>query len=673
MPGSGPTLCSQGDATGRTPPVNPSTGIRADIQALRGLAVALVVAYHAWPSVLRGGFVGVDVFFVISGFLISGLLLREIEATGRIELRAFYARRLRRLLPAAALVITVTALVFALTHSRFEAQQLVVPALAAVLYLSNLWFAFESVDYLGDPVQASPLLHTWSLAVEEQFYLLWPSLLLLAVWAAARSRGGSSPRTAIAGLVAGVSLLSFAACVGVTRVSPSWAFFGLPTRIWEFGIGAMALLVQPQLAWLGLRWRRALCVAGLACIVASALWLSDRTPFPGWAALWPVAGAFLVIVAGMDGLGWRGRFAAPWRGLGDVSYSLYLWHWPVLIFAAALWPAGSREWSAPAGVGLSLVLAVLTWRHVENPVRHSAWLRRRPGFSLAAALAVVVATLAAVAASPQAARSGGDLAARRKAEFAIRDRPVLYERGCMSWPADAEPPVCEFGDAASPVTVVLLGDSHAAQWFPALAELGRQRRWRIAVFVMPACPVADVEPFDPKLNRPYHECPRWRERVLARLAALRPTLVVAGNASTYAPFVGTGDAPGLQAWRQGMETTLERLTAAAGHVVLMRDTPLPGFHVPRCLARDRSACSYPGQAQPQARAFAIEQTVAAGREGVTLVDLTPEICAGRTCQVEKDGMVMFHDAQHLTATFSRSLSGALWQQLPEATRQALTP
>jgi len=221
--------------------------------------------------------------------------------------------------------------------------------------------------------------------------------------------------------------------------------------------------------------------------------------------------------------------------------------------------------------------------------------------------------------------------------------------------------------------VVLFGDSHAAQWFPALEALSRERRWRIVVFVMPACPVAEVEPFDPKLGRPYHECTRWRERVMVRLASLKPTLVVASSASSYAPFVGNPDTQALADWRRGLELSLARLAAAAEHVVLLRDTPLPGFHVPRCIARDRMACSYVADAPPQRLAFEVEQTATARSERVTLVDMTPEVCPAFTCEVERDGVVKFHDAQHLSASYARTLATALWTRLPAITQQALTP
>ena len=409
-------------------------------------------------------------------------------------------------------------------------------------------------------------------------------------------------------------------------------------------------------------------------LVGAAL-LADHASFPAVAVLWPVTGAFLVVVAGdPTPRGSVFKWAAwPLQRLGDISYSLYLWHWPVLILAADLWPATSRAWSAPTGVALALLLAVLSWRYVENPVRRHPRLQRSTPLTLGAALAVVAVSVGVVVSSPQAALGGGDLAARRKAEFAIRDRPALYERGCMSWPLGGDPPDCEFGDQTALTTVVLFGDSHAAQWFPALEALGRERRWRIVVFVMPACPVATVEPFDPKLKRAYHECTRWRERVMVRLDELRPKLVVAASASSYEAFVGNPDAQVLADWQLGLEVSLARMTAAAKHVVLLRDTPLPGFHVPRCVARDRTGCSFARDIPSRRLAFAVEQAAAEGRERVTLVDLTQEICAEAHCEVESNGVVMFHDAQHLSATFARSLSGALWLRLPLALQQELTP
>lgn len=648
---------------------------RKDVQALRGLAVALVVAFHAWPDRLPGGFVGVDAFFVISGFLITGLLVQEHARQGRIDLPGFYARRARRLLPAACLVIVATLLVVAITRSAFEVREQVPAAVAAALYVSNLRYAWQSVDYLAEGVQADPFLHTWSLGVEEQFYLLWPlGLLLLARWLPMR-RGTAL----LAGVVA---LASLAAAVVLGAWVPSWAFFGLPTRAWEFAVGAAAWLLRPTaLAWPHAA-RAALSAAGLGCLLAAAALFSARSGVPGLAALLPVGGTFLVITAGgalrlpawADPLQWK-----LLQALGDRSYALYLWHWPVLILMADHWPAPSAVGRTGVAVLLSLLLAWATTRWVENPVRFDPRLQARPRLSLAAGLAAALCSAGLAALSPALSSLGGDVLARRKAEFAIRDRPALYDDRCLATALDVDPPTCVYGLPDATRTVVLFGDSHAAQWFPALQALGQRHRLRIVVFVKAACPVALVEPLDVKLGRPYRECSQWRESVLALIGQLKPALVVAAHASSYEAFVTAeaGHAARL-AWQHALQAALQQLAASSGHVLLLRDTPRPASHVPRCMAREAAAgrdtqagCSFAPESAAARRAHAVEQAAVASLQRVSIVDLVSAVCPRDPCPVEQQGLVTYHDGEHLSASFARRLAPVLWQRVPEAVRNDL--
>lgn len=651
---------------------------RRDLQALRAIAVLAVVVFHAWPQWLPGGYVGVDVFFVVSGYLITTQLITELETSGRIDFWAFYARRIRRLLPAAMLVIAATVLVFGLTHSLLEARQRVAGAVAALLYVSNLWLAWRSVDYLAqEEAGADPLLHLWSLAVEEQFYLVWPALLLVA-WLWGTRRG--APQRMMAWVLGIVMLASLAICVVLTSWAASWAYFSLPARAWEFGFGALAVLLRPAALRLPPGLRRLAVGLGLAGIAAAVGLFTPRTAFPGVAALLPVTAAFLVIAAGGEAV--RMGRADPMQSramvwLGDRSYALYLWHWPVLIGLADLWPAvWPAALAAPAGLAASLLLADVTTRWIENPVRfHARFRTPRAAWALGAAL--MASTLALVLASPLIAPAGQDVAARRAAELAIRDRPRLYDERCFAPALAVEPPPCVYGDPAATRTVVLLGDSHAAQWFPALEAWARDRRLRIEVFVKAACPVAAVEPFDPKLGRAYTECTAWREQVFARLARLQPALVIASQASTYDPFV-SGDTAAMAQWQQALTQSFDRLASLSQHVALVRDTPLPAFHVPRCLAREAAAevlnpnaCRFPRDSTASTRALAAERAAAAGRAQVSLLDVNTDICPGTTCSPKHQGQVLFHDTQHLSARAAQRLAEPLWQQLPPAVRQAL--
>jgi len=658
--------------------VTRSQTYRPDVQALRGVAVLLVVVFHAWPGLMPGGYVGVDVFFVISGYLITGLLLRDIESTGRVHFAEFYARRIRRLLPAAALVTATVTVLAWLNYSPLEARGFAPTAIATALYVSNLWFAHLSVDYLQEGLRSNLLLHTWSLGVEEQFYLAWPALLVAATLCLRRA----GTRRAVAWMVAGVSLLSFVACVVLTAKLQSWAFFGLPTRAWQLGVGAGAMLLEGRANALAPGLRRVLTMAGIACVLVSAFAFSGQTRFPGYAALLPVTGAFLVITAGAGDAGGRtpGRLHfAPLERIGDLSYSWYLWHWPVLILVVDLWPALDRNLAAAAGVVLSLGLARLTYEFVENPVRHHAGLQRHPARSFLLAAALTLAVLAIAGAMRFEAGRGADAEARQRIEQAARDWPRLYPDKCFAAALDSEPPACDYGDLAAARTIALVGDSHAAQWFPAIEQIALERGLRLEVFVKAACPVAEVEPFDAKLNRAYVECTRWRERVLERLAVLRPVLVVAASSSAYDPFVRR-DRDAQSAWQRGLEVSLERLGRTADHVVLVRDTPRPGVHVPSCLARalsrdgtPGSTCTFALSAAVLPDAVAVERAAVARHAGVAYLDLNDAVCDEPGCPVERDGMILYHDTQHLSATFARSLAEEFWNRLPPEVQASLGP
>jgi peptidoglycan/LPS O-acetylase OafA/YrhL len=333
-------------------------GFRPDLEGLRAIAVSLVLLYHAAVPGFGGGYVGVDVFFVLSGFLITGLLLREIETTGRISLPAFYARRLRRLLPAVALLILVTVVASVAVLSPLRAGDVAADGVAASLYASNVRFALQATDYLQSELAPSPLLDLWSLGVEEQFYLFWPALLLLVATFRSHGAAGSPNRVRRVGALAVVVVVSsFALSLWLTTASAPWAFFSLPSRAWELGIGALLavgaarLATVPRPAAVGVGW------LGLLLIGAAGVLIDTSTPFPGMAALLPTIGTALAMLPGMSGnaigparyLGW-----GPARFLGRISYSLYLWHWPLLVLPTAM--AGD---TLPLPVRVALMLAAI--------------------------------------------------------------------------------------------------------------------------------------------------------------------------------------------------------------------------------------------------------------------------------------------------------------------------
>ena len=373
-------------------------GFRRDIQGLRAVAVVLVLLYHAGVPWLPGGFVGVDVFFVISGFLITGLIVREIEHTGRLSLTRFYARRARRLLPATALVFVAVAAVTLTTLPVSQWREVARDVVASASYVVNWRFADLSVDYLAADTASSPLQHFWSLAVEEQFYVVWPLLIVALLWGARRRRGTLSRGSLSLGLLV-IAVPSLAWSVHLTAADPGRAYFVTTTRLWELTVGALLAVGVTRVGRLPLGLRVALGWGGIAAIVAAAVLFDVRTPFPGLAASLPVLGAAAVIAAGTgDG---RGRLVplelAPMQDVGALSYSLYLWHWPVLVGAQALMGTPGEPLPVPTGllaIGLSVLPAWFAYRTVEQPL-HTSPALAAPRCALVAGLLCVLVGLAA--------------------------------------------------------------------------------------------------------------------------------------------------------------------------------------------------------------------------------------------------------------------------------------
>jgi peptidoglycan/LPS O-acetylase OafA/YrhL len=661
---------------------------RRDIEGLRAVAVLLVVLYHCGVPLIGGGYVGVDVFFVISGFLITSLLLREATATGRVSIAGFYARRFLRLLPAAAVVTAVTMGAAIRWLPPLRSPQIALDALFATLYGVNYRLAATGIDYLNADAAPSPLQHFWSLAVEEQFYLVWP-LLLLGAYALGRRRGVAVALTAVV-------LLSFAVSVWQTGANGTWAYFGLHTRAWELGVGALV-------AVLGLRLpRRAATVlsgAGLVAIVLAALVYTARTPFPGYAALLPVAGAAAVLIGGTSAP--SGLLSESLlQVIGRWSYSWYLWHWPFLMIGPyALGVAPGRTVNLLLAGG-ALVAAAVTYALVENPVRHWTALRSRTWLTIGCALAVTVTTAAGYAvvgaSDPGAAALRTDYVAP-VITVGSADLPRLLADGVRTpeVPANLTPPLargatddstvaadgcagdvtdaevkrpCAYGDLRGAETVVLFGDSHARHWFPAFEQVARQRGWRLVIVTKSACSAASVRIFQDKLNRPFNECVRWREAVWDYIAELRPSRVVMTSAVAGGTVVDDSGArildPGYadRTWLDGWTRSARKLAATGARVYLIEDTPYQQGDPIECLSthlRDPRACVVSWADAPRfpERRRAIRATLSA--EGVRIINPLPWFCTPQACPVIVGNLLVYRDNNHITATYMRTLAPVL--------------
>jgi peptidoglycan/LPS O-acetylase OafA/YrhL len=566
-------------------------GYRPDIEGLRAVAIALVVAAHAGVPGLQGGFVGVDVFFVLSGYLITGLLAQEIHASGRVRLLDFYARRLRRLLPALLVMLIGSSLLAAALLAPFEQIPQARAATAAALWLSNLHFVSGDLDYFGTAAESNIFLHTWSLGVEEQFYLAWPLLVsfLVGSWNWQRTAGNwARLRHGMAATVG----LCFALSVFLTYVQPTQGFYLMPARAWQFALGALTVLAlaptgAPKTTYgggaagFGSFWRPAVGGwLGIAMVLGAGLFLDRDDAYPGiWAAL-PSAGTALILAAGARGAGHGVTdllSRKPLQWLGRLSYSWYLWHWPVLILGATVTVAGRP--AHPALLVLSgLLLAFLTSRLVEEPIRRGAPGGAHALTSVLGAVVLMAGTVVLGARWQAAASDWAQLPSQQPFAAVRADLPRLYAvPGCDEWYRSSRLQVCGFGAAEAEHTVLLIGDSVVMQWFPAVVQTFGQRGWRVLVITKSACPMVDESYFYPRIGRRYIECEQWRAAALAAVKTLRPDVVLTGSTVTY-PFTEAQ-------WVDGSGRVIEALSGAAGRVFVLRATPTLPFDGPGCLAR----------------------------------------------------------------------------------------
>lgn len=683
----------------RRPEPGPGSSFRPDVEGLRAVAVGVVVLSHVlgFPA---GGYVGVDVFFVISGYLITGLLLREHARSGRISLRDFYARRVRRLLPAAVLVLATTNVAAYLLFTGERAGQALRDSLWSLGFLANVRFSAVGTDYFDDTRPASPVQHYWSLAVEEQFYLLWPLLLLGALWLASRRGAGA--------VLAVLTAASFAWSLQLTSSDATLAYFATPARAWELGVGAlMAVGAQAGLVQrLPLGVAVALGWLGLGGIVLATLLLDATTPFPGTAALLPVLSTALVLQGGEAGAADRNPLLVNpvSRYLGRISYSLYLWHWPVLVLGVAVLP---RELHVVVPLVLALVLAALCHHLVEEPVRHSRWLARRPagtvhpvrlaarGSGRRAAVALAAAAgllgggflLPAVAlsrdpapapaaapqpaTSPQPAADPQALAAQIDASLRATSWPQLTPSldairlaGAPEWVVDkcdnvnsGNVTTCRYGAPDAPRTAALVGDSIAISWLPALRAALEPQGFAIQVLTRNQCPAASVLFFRDRPEEPFTKCAEHTRWAIEQVAALDPELVLVANDVSLVDKQ-VEQPPGdlrFARWRDGMITTLRALDAAGGEVVLLGAPPRTG-NLQSCVTRVSDPGDCTEALSPTWQGVNAAQQAAAAATGTTYVDPQRWFCLAGRCPAIVGSTPVHTDGKHLTAAYARRLA-----------------
>ncbi|HYP89556.1 MAG TPA: acyltransferase family protein [Polyangiaceae bacterium] len=669
---------------------------RGDIDGLRAIAVAQVVLFHAGVTLFTGGYVGVDVFFVISGYLISDILWRELRAD-KFSLLGFYDRRARRILPALSITLLATTLLGWVLFIPAELHQLGKNVVASIFAAGNV-VALANSGYFAGNSQDNPLLHTWSLAIEEQFYVVWPLLLLLC-WR--YFKGRSWPLWLL-------TLGSLAAAEWGVHHYSSATFYLLPTRAWELSLGGV-LAISPRLPELRPPLRAGVVALGLGAIVYAGCIYTPATPFPGLTALVPTGGAALIVAFGGRGdLVSQLLASSPLVWLGKRSYSLYLWHWPLL---AALRVHLNRSLSlgeALFAVAAALLLAEASFRWVETPFRESGtrlaeWLRgsassratRPRSLAVAAGVIAGIAGLGALVMRAQGGLPKPRLEAVARFEAARRETTRSNACHRMAGVATVPPATeCTFGSAAARHRVLLWGDSHADHYRPTVERVATARGMSLRQATKSACPPISGDLLVVDRSMPTPDCALFNEAVLD-VAVSDPEIEVVALAGRWAfytdgrigglagdsdVFITTPDRPralsrdrSAQLLEQGLAETIERLDAAGKSVVLLAQTPEYPFDVPACLAREAGAgrssehCEI-SRGSAEARAGRSDQQLArlaARYPRLALLLPLDTWCTAGVCPALRGQVVMIRDSNHMTKAGALELAPALTRVWPE--------
>ncbi len=656
-----------------------------------------MLLYHAGIHYFPGGFVGVDVFFVISGFLITGLLLRELKKSGTISLTRFYARRAKRLLPATGVVLAFTVVVTMVFLPRIQWRSIGLDVMAAAGYVVNWRLAASSVEYLNEDNIASPVQQFWSLAVEEQYYIVWPLLLLAAAWWFRRRGRGvtDGPLWVGLGIIAVPSLLW---SIYLTDTDPGVAFFVTTTRMWELAIGAALAIGAgsihrlPRIAAVGLGW------AGVAAIAGAGLFIHASDPWPGYRALLPTLGTAAVIAAGPAAGRWGPVLllgTRPFVWVGSLSYSLYLWHWSLIVVATEYWN-GLTGVQGLTVIAFSFVLAWISLKLVENPFRYAPSFSRLPRRALAAGAAfTVLGLVAGVILTQSVGSSGVDPGSARAAAAkgaaalepdpktspagepvrsvdwitpdplkAREDVPVAYADGCQQDAVKSEPIVCTYGDKAGSTTVALVGDSKVLQWLPAVQKIAERQHWKVLTITKSACAFADATIING--SGPYTSCRDWNQKVDALLQQNPPDVVLTSSGKHQAVVGNNPSQVSVEAMAAGLGRSWRLATKAGSRVIVLRDTPSTGKQVDECVAEhtdDLTQCTFSRERGRRTDGSAPQLLAAKADKDAHLIDMTDQFCPRQTCVPVIGNVLVYRQGSHLTATYIATMAPTLERRM----------
>ena len=688
------------------------TKFRADIQGMRAIAVMLVFVYHLFPKYLTGGYVGVDVFFVISGFLICGLILNESLRSGHFNVLNFYERRVKRLLPAASIVLIASAIgaYYFLPNTRWieTARQII----ASAVYAENFYLYFQSIDYLTADTPPSPVQHYWSLSIEEQFYIVWPLLMLLAIWMYKKT--SISLRKIVGLFLASIFFASLLCSIYVTQKDPAGAYFLSTTRIWELALGGLCAVILPFVK-MPQKFIEPVLWLGLAMIFYTAFRYTDSTAFPGYTALLPTLGTAALLVFGSftnHTLAQKILSLSIFRFLGDISYSLYLWHWPIIIFAQAKFGTELPVLASIAVLALAIFLSWISKVLVEDPIRKSdrnitASFLMGTGLilvSIFAALALInVSDRDSVSDTPNNAGLGEHYSAQHPGahifdseysgltEFldqsflpnpsqARADIPTVYAdkchvaRGetsvipCLYVPdTDSEGQrIMRHANASEynreiPL-IMLIGDSHAAQWLPALKLIALKENWAIITHTKSSCTVIDTLLIT--AQGPYEDCQVWGQLIIDDVIKRRPDFVITTMITNYTVFGAKGTEDNFNKFANGLVTGWEKIAQNNIDIKVIKSTPRFEGLVPDCVAANLpewEECNLP---RSEALRFSgVLEEAASMVENADLIDMNNHLCQIDRCEVIIGNVLVYRDQHHITATYMRTMADSLYRKL----------
>lgn len=631
---------------------------RPDIQGLRAFAVVVVVAFHSGLP-LPGGFVGVDVFFVISGFVIAGMLLRERDVTGAIRLRTFYARRFRRLTPALALVVTVTVIASFVVFSPTGTQQVIgLTGIGAMTLIANGIIARMSGGYFDPPAASNPLLNTWSLSVEEQFYLVFPALLIVGWWLGRRfGRPGRVVLWSVGLVTVGSLVVALVPSVlrAVEIPDSMLGYYSPVPRVWEFGAGALLALLAERAARVGARLAGIAGVVGLLLLMVSLFVVHESAAYPDPATLIPVAGTLLILLAGMRhnwlvtrGLSWR-----PFVRVGDWSYSIYLWHWPVIVFAAALWPNSSTALLVAAALSLLPALAAFRW--VEQPLRRATWGPKRTDFVGQAVVLVLVPVFASAALWLSAERAnaladGGSAAGLAGEDLVARGLVKTIGRGSDCLLVDRDYVAGDIDRCTFPVPgaargwILLAGDSHADALSDGVVAAGHALGYDVVALTGAGCEFSRSSPPTKSVSN----CAEMANAVLDRVKQDPPAAVFMTQRASV--------------WL--LDPTLQELESAGVPVIYVRDNPAFGTPDDIPLAQPCAPTLLGVDCEitrDEALRFSngtrsAETALLARHPSLAVIDSWETLCDADSCSALIDGRIAYWDYNHLNAVGSRAFT-----------------